>query len=148
MQSCVRHPPGSGSDDAAMQLIELRRLLETSACALRARRITPRDLELLSASIAEMREIRKSGNLAGFVAADLAVHDAIRWASGKVFLTILFQPVQRLFEENVVEKSRAPGTRELATLMHQRVLAALETGESRAAREAMDEHMTYTATIW
>jgi DNA-binding FadR family transcriptional regulator len=133
-----------GNDLAAVQLIELRRMLETGASALAAERITPRDLERLRTCLAEMKATHDQGRLDEFVAADLAFHDVILEASGNVFLTAVFQPLHRVLAARRAETSRVPEIQEHAIAMHAQVLAALETGDPRAAREAMEEHMTQT----
>jgi len=133
-----------GNDVAAVQLIELRRMLETGACALAAQRITRRHLDRLRACISDMRATHERGSLDEFVAADLAFHDVILEASGNVFLTAVFQPLHRVLEARRTETSKVPEIQEHAIAMHEQVLAALETGDPRASREAMDEHMTQT----
>ena len=133
-----------GHDVAAVQLIELRRMLETGACALAAQRITPEALERLRECVAEMRATHASDSLEEFVAADLAFHDVILEASGNMFLTAVFQPLHRVLEARRAETSAVPEIQEHAIVRHERVLAALETRDARAARDAMDEHMTQT----
>jgi DNA-binding FadR family transcriptional regulator len=134
-----------GNDVAAVQLIELRRMLETGACALAAQRITPGDLERLRVCLGEMQAAHdERGGLDEFVAADLAFHDVILEASGNVFLTAVFQPLHRVLAARRAETSKVPEIQAHAIAMHERVLAALETRDPRLAREAMDEHMTQT----
>ena len=133
-----------GNDVAAVQLIELRRMLETGACALAAQRVTPEDLDRLRGCLDDMRANHERGGLDEFVAADLAFHDVILEASGNVFLTAVFQPLHRVLAARRAETSKVPEIQRHAIAMHERVLAALETADPRAAREAMDEHMTQT----
>jgi DNA-binding GntR family transcriptional regulator len=61
-----------------------------------------------------------------------------------MFLTAVFQPLHRVLAARRAETSAVPEIQEHAILMHERVVTALETGNPRAARDAMDEHMTQT----
>ncbi|WP_415857082.1 FadR/GntR family transcriptional regulator [Sinomonas sp. G460-2] len=133
-----------GNDAAAIQLIELRRMLETGASALAAPRMTEAYVARLRAHVADMRSARAQGDLEEFVAADLAFHDVILEASGNVFLTAVFQPLHRVLEARRTETSKVPEIQEHAITMHEAVLEALETRDSRTARDAMDAHMTQT----
>ncbi|WP_136609753.1 FadR/GntR family transcriptional regulator [Sinomonas albida] len=133
-----------GNDAAAIQLIELRRMLETGASALAAPRMTEAYVAALRGHVAAMRAAHERGSLEEFVAADLAFHDTILEASGNVFLTAVFQPLHRVLEARRTETSKVAAIQEHAIRMHEAVLAALETRDSRSARDAMDAHMTQT----
>ncbi|MEA5456153.1 FadR/GntR family transcriptional regulator [Sinomonas sp. JGH33] len=133
-----------GNELAGIQLIELRRMLETGACALAAPRITEADLARLRGFLADMRDAHDRGDVDEFVGADLAFHDVILEASGNVFLTAVFQPLHRMLAARRKETSRVPDIQEHALGMHAAVLAALESRDAKAASEAMDAHMTQT----
>ena len=133
-----------GNDAAAIQLIELRRMLETGASALAAPRMTEACLASLRGHVAAMRDARQRGSLEDFVAADLAFHDTILEASGNVFLTAVFQPLHRVLEARRTETSKVPAIQEHAITMHEAVLDALETRDPHSARDAMDAHMSQT----
>jgi DNA-binding FadR family transcriptional regulator len=135
---------GGRDDDVAVQLIEVRRMLETGAAALAAGRRTDEDLVQLAAYVDEMRESSAAGDIDAFVRADLAFHDVILRASGNVFLRVLFEPLTRVLAERRAQTSRVPEIQAHAIDEHASVLEALRTGEAETARRAMDRHMDQT----
>ncbi len=65
-------------------------MVETGAAALAARRHTPEHAEEMRTSIADMKRFHESGDLDGFVAADIAFHDTVLKASGNPFVRALW----------------------------------------------------------
>ncbi|MDJ0317334.1 MULTISPECIES: FadR/GntR family transcriptional regulator [Arthrobacter] len=135
---------GRNDATAAVQLIELRRMLETGACELAAARISDGDLAKLRAHIDAMRRAHKTGNVALFVDSDLAFHDVILHASENVFVAVLFDPLHRVLESRREETSRVPKIQSNAIDMHEKILHSLTLREPERARIAMDNHMTQT----
>ena len=74
---------GENDASASIQLIELRRMLETGAAELAAERISSEELDSLRAHLREMRSAHASRDVGSFVEADLAFHDVILHASGQ-----------------------------------------------------------------
>jgi DNA-binding FadR family transcriptional regulator len=135
---------GGRDDDVAVQLIEVRRMLETGAAALAATRRNDDDLAQLATYVEEMRESSARDDVDAFVRADLAFHDVILRASGNVFLRVLFEPLTRVLAERRAQTSRVPDIQAHAIEEHASVLEALRTGEAETARRAMDRHMDQT----
>ncbi|MGP9503657.1 FadR/GntR family transcriptional regulator [Specibacter sp. AOP5-B1-6] len=135
---------GKDAAAAAVQLIELRRMLETGACELAAARISDEALGQLAAHIEVMRGAHDSGNVASFVEADLAFHDGILQASGNVFVAVLFEPLHRVLESRREETSQVPEIQSNAIEMHEEILRSLELRDPERSRVAMDSHMTQT----
>ena len=135
---------GGRDDDVAVQLIEVRRMLETGAAALAATRRSDDDLAQLASYVDEMRESSVRGDVDAFVRADLAFHDVILRASGNVFLRVLFEPLTRVLAERRAQTSRVPEIQAHAIDEHASVLEALRTGEAETSRRAMDRHMDQT----
>lgn len=135
-----------GEDDAAVaiQLIELRRMLETGACELAASRISEEDLERLAGQVERMREAHAANDVPAFVESDLAFHDIILHASGNIFVAVLFEPLHRILQDRRAETSRVPEIQANAIAMHAAILAALAARRPEPARAAMDKHMTQT----
>ncbi len=142
----VLRAASEGTDEArtAVQLIELRRMLETGACELAASRISGAEIQTLHNHVEAMADAHKNNDVGAFVEADLAFHDLILQASGNVFVAVLFQPLQRLLEKRRTETSRVRLIQEHAIGHHRHITAALESGDSSRARIAMDEHMQQT----
>ncbi|BCT77605.1 GntR family transcriptional regulator [Sinomonas cyclohexanicum] len=135
---------GTSGDDAAVQLVELRRMLETGACELAARRISDADLDALDGFVDDMREASLRSDLEAYVAADLAFHDVILHASENAFVAVLFEPLRRVLAERRSQTSAVPLIQEHAIAMHAAVAEALHRRDPVAARAAMDAHMQQT----
>ncbi|MCA4133349.1 FadR/GntR family transcriptional regulator [Arthrobacter sp. M4] len=135
---------GNGADEVAVGLIEMRRMVETGAAGLAARRHTDEDVERMRQAVQDMEHFHSSGDLEGFVAADIDFHDAILKASGNPFVRALFAQLGQLLYVARRATSAVPEIQEHAIAFHRRVLEAILTGDSETARKAMDEHMDQT----
>lgn len=135
---------GENDAAAAVQLIELRRMLETGACELAATKVTPEDLTQLGAHIDTMQAAHEKNDVTAFVEADLAFHDVILRASGNVFVAVLFEPLHRVLESRRTQTSKVPDIQEHAIGHHRNILEALTAGSPDQARQAMDAHMQQT----
>ncbi len=135
---------GKNEAEASVQLIELRRMLETGACELAAGRINDADIQTLYGHVASMRAAHEVNDVAAFVAADLAFHDVILHASENVFVAVLFEPLHRVLEKRRAETSAVPEIQEHAIRHHRNIAEALESHDASRAREAMDAHMQQT----
>lgn len=142
----VLRAASEGTDDAAaaVQLIELRRMLESGACELAAARISDADLVTLRGQVDAMREAHERHDVAAFVAADLAFHDLILRAAENVFVAVLFAPLHRVLEKRRTQTSEVRDIQAHAIGHHQKIAAALSTRDPRQARDAMDAHMQQT----
>lgn len=135
---------GTNDSAAAIQLIELRRMLETGACELAASRISDDEVVALHKYVAAMSAAHQVNDVAAFVEADLAFHDLILHASGNVFVAVLFEPLHRVLETRRTQTSKVPEIQEHAIGFHAAIADALESREPSRAREAMDAHMQQT----
>ena len=135
---------GKNEAEASVQLIELRRMLETGACELAVGRISEPDTEALFAYISAMKAAHEVNDVAAFVEADLAFHDVILRASGNVFVSVLFEPLHRVLEKRRAETSAVPEIQVHAIGHHQNIADALQARDATKARQAMDAHMQQT----
>lgn len=144
--NAVLRAVSEGEDHAvvAVQLIELRRMLETGACELAASRITDEDLELMGEQLTKMKSAHEAADVPAFVASDLAFHDIILHASGNIFVSVLFDPLHRILESRRAETSQVPQIQRNAIAMHDAILTALTKRQPELARVAMDNHMSQT----
>ncbi|WP_127793952.1 FadR/GntR family transcriptional regulator [Agromyces sp. LHK192] len=145
LDAVLRVVSAGGRDaEVAVQLIEVRRMLETGAAALAATRCTDADLSELGELVSRMRTASERADVDAFVEADLAFHDVILRASGNVFLRVMFEPLTRVLAQRRAQTSRVPEIQVHAIAEHAAVLDALRTGEVEASRAAMDRHMDQT----
>lgn len=135
---------GKNEAESSIQLIELRRMLETGACELAAGRIAEADIASLFSYISAMKAAHAINDVAAFVEADLAFHDVILRASGNVFVSVLFEPLHRVLEKRRAETSAVPEIQVHAIGHHENIADALQSRDATRAREAMDAHMQQT----
>lgn len=135
---------GKNEADASVQLIELRRMLETGACELAAARISDDDVQALYGYVAGMQAAHEANDLPAFVEADLAFHDLILRASENVFVAVLFEPLHRVLEKRRAETSAVREIQIHAIGHHRNIAVALESRDPAQARKAMDAHMQQT----
>ncbi|PPF45360.1 GntR family transcriptional regulator [Pseudoclavibacter sp. AY1F1] len=134
-----------GKAQASVQLVQLRRMIETGACELAAPLRTDADLGQLEAYLEEMRAASAADDVHTFVTADIAFHDVVLRASGNPFLRVLLEPLGRFLYERRYETSAVPQVQVNAIREHAGILEALRSGEPAAARVAMESHMQQTA---
>lgn len=135
---------GKNEAKASVQLIELRRILETGACELAAGRISDADIEALFGYVAAMRAAQDVNDVAAFVEADLAFHDLILHASENVFVAVLFKPLHWVLQKRHTETSGVPEIQEHTIGHHQDIAEALRSGDAGRARDTMDAHVQQT----
>jgi DNA-binding FadR family transcriptional regulator len=135
---------GKNEAQASIQLIQLRRMLETGACELAAERITDADVQTLYGYVEAMRNAHEVNDVTAFVAADLAFHDLILHASENVFVAVLFEPLHRLLERRRTETSAVRDIQEHAIGHHRNIAEALKSRDPDRSREAMAAHMQQT----
>jgi DNA-binding FadR family transcriptional regulator len=131
-------------DQAALRLLEVRRMVETGASELAAAHHTPEDLERMDNAIAEMTQAHGIQNLDGLVTADLAFHDAVLRASANPFVLVLMSQLGRLLYVMRRQTSAHPDVQRHAIDHHQLVRDAIATGDPETARKAMEAHINQT----
>ncbi|MEJ5912994.1 FadR/GntR family transcriptional regulator [Pseudokineococcus sp. 1T1Z-3] len=141
LRSTSRRP---GEESASLQLVAVRRMIETGAAELAAEHAVEADLTEMAAHLADMRRAHASNDLGLFVRADIAFHDVVLRASGNVFLRVVMEPLGRLLHEARTETSSHEPVQRNAIGEHEGVLAALRTGDPAASRRAMESHMDQT----
>lgn len=142
----VLRATSEGENDAAasIQLIELRRMLETGAAELAATRITAKELESMRGHVTTMRTAHHANDVGRFVDADLAFHDVILQASGNVFVAVLFAPLSQVLSARRAQTSKVVQIQIHAIHEHAQILEALASADPEQARLAMDSHMAQT----
>jgi GntR family transcriptional repressor for pyruvate dehydrogenase complex len=135
-----------GTDfDRVMELLEVRRALETRSAALAAQYATPADLAGLAAIYADLghdREQRATGD-----DADVRFHCAIAAAAGNTVLTHLMATLHgalvraaRLLASRLMDSEHY---REEMFALHSRIYEAIRARRPKAAAAAMDAHFAF-----
>lgn len=133
-------------DDFLLELLELRRLIETGAAGLAAARASADDIERMSTQYSSMQA--SLTDLERFTDADIAFHAALLSATGNQLLTRLIEmigPVLRIGRRISLE--RRPDGPADSQRGHRRLLDAIRDGNPADAREAMREHLSWTADL-
>ena len=133
-----------GRADSSIQLLQLRRMIETGACALAATRMGSDDLDQMERELDGMRAASVANDVEAFVVHDIAFHDVILDSCGNRFVRTLFDPLQALLKQRRTDTSRVPAVQEHAIEMHNAVLDALRTQDADLAAAAMAAHMDQT----
>lgn len=145
MDAVVRHARSAGQRErSSVELLEVRMMIETGAAQLAAERRSADDLDVLEESLRQMTVHHESGDVAGFVAADLEFHDAIIRAAENRILVAAILPLTAMLEETRGETSAVPEIRAHALTEHRTVLDAIRSGVAIDARDAMAHHMRQT----
>ena len=133
-------------DDFLLELLELRRLIETGAAALAAVRASENDLDQMAREIERM----DAGihDLERFTDGDIAFHNRLLGATGNHLLVRLIDmiaPALRL--GRMISLQRRPEGPVDSQRGHRRVLEAIRARDGEAARLAMREHLSWTADM-
>ncbi len=134
----------SSAATAAIDLIEIRRMVETGAACLAAVHRTDADLLKLEELTSDMERSCANKNVTDFVRADIQFHEVILHASHNLFVPVLFEPLGRLLYDNRMRTSSVPQIQKNAIAMHRGILEALTTGDPENSRLAMNRHMDQT----
>ncbi len=125
------------------ELFDMREVLELPAAAWAARNHDPQRLAavgdayraLQEAGLEEVADWRRLRDL------DAAFHMRIVEASGNRFLTQTLGVLQQMLSQGMETTLRVAGRMEKSRAEHERILNAVETGDSAAARRAMAAHI-------
>ncbi|MCT2588863.1 FadR family transcriptional regulator [Streptomyces sp. N2-109] len=121
------------------ELLEIRRIMESSATALAAARITPEQLGVVEAHLEAMRLTEDPERI---LAHDLAFHRAIAVAAGNETLAVLLEGLSsRTFRARVWRGYREEGAFERTRREHERIHRALVARDPEAARAAAAAHV-------
>jgi DNA-binding FadR family transcriptional regulator len=131
------------------QYVECRQILEVEAAGLAAQRATKADLERMADALASMEETskrppnRKAEDQ--FHEADLAFHQALIAATRNRALANLVEPIHAALLAARYPLARPQYRTERAMPEHKRILAAVASGDPKAAKRAMSAHLDTVA---
>jgi GntR family transcriptional regulator, transcriptional repressor for pyruvate dehydrogenase complex len=128
------------ADGAGVQKVsEIRHIIENEIAALAASRRTEDDLRRLDEILAEMRAHVDAPEV--YIKSDVEFHAVLAEATqNELFVIVLDSLVEIMIEVRLLTL-RVPGIARLALHYHERILDAVRSGDSEAARAIMDEHM-------
>lgn len=135
---------GVTSHQAALRLLEVRRMVETGSAELAAQHVTPEDLAAMESAIQDLERAHEAGDLDEVTRADMAFHDAVLHASGNPFVPVLLGRLSQLLYAARRATSAFPEVQRHAIQHHRSVLTAIASGNPAEARRAMEEHIDQT----
>ena len=138
------------NSDDLKSLMEVRKILETGIAASAAERRTREDLNAMKQAVMDMVKYSADPELGE--KADLAFHLAIAKAAGNSLLASLMHHVADMTAESMRETRRLCLYEEMATVdqlnvQHEAILQAIESGEAKQARKAMNTHLDYVEIV-
>ncbi|MDQ3937381.1 MAG: FadR family transcriptional regulator [Chloroflexota bacterium] len=133
-------------DNVLLELLELRRLVETGAAGLAAIRATDEMVAEMETAYQQMEA--SQSDIERFVDADISFHDAVLRATGNELLMHLIEmigPLLRLGRR--ISLDRRPDGPAASQQGHRAILDAIASRDAEAARRAMREHLSWTAEL-
>jgi DNA-binding FadR family transcriptional regulator len=126
------------------ELLEARLLIEVGVAELAATRRSDPDLVAMGAAVDAMRGADADADVDGFVAHDIAFHQAVMAAAGNQVIAALFEPITQLLQETRRHTSRDSLARRHALAAHERILADIVQRSPGQAGQAMRDHLVQT----
>jgi len=145
-QSLETYMQLANRDDFEIRLNEVRRVLEVEMVALAAARRTPEQLSQLHQICQQMRA---SGNTAKQMAElDFQLHVTLAEATQNELFKVLLAPlINQLRDQIVLTWEDFPRPVELVFDQHEAVVAAVESGDAEAGRQAMIRHLAFSREV-
>jgi DNA-binding FadR family transcriptional regulator len=118
-----------------LEVLEVRRALETEAAALAAQRRTDDDLSRLEAARTERLARWEAGDIDGVVDGDLALHRAVVAAAHSPMLAELYDQISLALRDAIrhLTINRGVSDDDLASV-HDKLIDAIRTGDAKSAR--------------
>jgi DNA-binding FadR family transcriptional regulator len=133
-------------DEALLELLELRRLIEAGAAGLAAARRSEHDLAAMDAALRDMRASLNDPE--GFTDGDIQFHDAVLRATGNQLLLHLMDLIGPLIRVGRrISLDRRPEGPADSLRGHEEIYAAVKAGDVDNSRKAMREHLSWTADL-
>jgi GntR family transcriptional repressor for pyruvate dehydrogenase complex len=127
------------ADATVRDLVVARRMLECEVAALAAEHHADEDVERMRQILAAFEatpDVEERASL------DLAFHEAIAIASRNTVLMIMFGSIRDLVHGMVVRSLTDRVTQQAGLPLHEQVLDAIASRKPKAARNAMERHVT------
>jgi DNA-binding FadR family transcriptional regulator len=132
---------------AARHVHEVRRGLETEAARLAAERRSPEDLTRLRDSFAARAAAVTGDDLAGYLAADVAFHQAVAEAAHNPVLADIYASLTGKLACSVAATLHDPAATERSDVLHEALLRAIEEGDPRAASRAASDYLSQNLRV-
>ena len=125
-------------------LMVLREMLEPDIAALAAERATPQDLALIKEYLEQTEESWIRGDVDAHAAQDTGFHEALAAATQNELLMAVIAGLQSVLRSAIDVQYRASTKEEGGIRSHRPIYEAIAAHDPVGAREAMDEHLSFT----
>jgi DNA-binding FadR family transcriptional regulator len=133
--------------DFEIRLNEVRQVLEVEMVALAATRITPEQKVQLKQICQKMRD---GGNLSAKQMAELdfSLHVTLAEATQNELFKVLLAPlINQLRDQIILTWEDFPRPVNVVLDQHEAIVAAVESGDGEAARQAMTKHLIFSRKV-
>jgi len=126
----------------AIEITEVRRLLEGLTAARAAERVTPAQAAELEQIITEMRDAVSAAELLRYSEANARLHGLIRAIAAHRTATGILERLRAQLVRHQFALALAPGRPAVSLAQHERIAAAIIAREPARAQAAMRDHIT------
>ncbi len=126
----------------AIEITEVRGMLEGLTAARAAQRATSADVEELQEIIRQMREAVLAVELVRYSDANARLHSLIRRIGGHQTATGIIERLRAQMVRHQFRLSLVPGRPTVSLAQHERIVAAIAAGDAAEAEVAMRDHIT------
>lgn len=128
--------------EEAIEITEVRGMLEGLAAARAAQRATTADIDELQEIIRQMREAVAAVELVRYSDANARLHALIRRIAAHQTATGIIERLRAQMVRHQFMLSLVPGRPTVSLAQHERIVAAIAGRDSAAAETAMRDHIT------
>ena len=128
--------------EEAIEITEVRRLLEGLAAGRAAQRVTPAQAAQLQEVIRQMRDAVGSAELLRYSDANARLHALIRRIAAHETATGIIERLRAQLVRHQFRLSLVPGRPSVSLAQHERIVAAIEGNDPAEAESAMRDHIT------
>src|SRR5262249_50582005 len=126
----------------AIEITEVRRLLEGLTAARAAERVTAAQASQLEQIIAQMREAGPAAELLRSSDANARLHGLVREIAAHQTAPGILERLRAQMVRHQFALSLVPGRPAVSLAQHERIVAAIIARDAAAAQAAMEEHIT------
>ena len=126
----------------AIEITEVRRLLEGFIAARAAEAITPAGAAELQAIVTDMHDAVATGELMRYSGLNVALHLKLREIAGQTIAQRMLAQLRDLTVRHDFTLSLVPGRSTVSLPQHEAIAAAVCAGDAAAAEAAMHAHLT------
>jgi len=127
--------------EEAIEITEVRQMLEGLTAARAAERAAPGDVAELREIIRQMRLAVDSGELIGYSEANARLHSLVRRIAAHETATSIIERLRAQMVRHQFMLSLVPGRPAVSLAQHEAIVAAIEAGDQAAAEKAMRDHI-------